>query len=91
MTASRPARAFVLVALLFVAGLQVVEAGHDHSAEHSIRQCLLCKVSVDAVVAAAAPGLPVAPAAEWAPQTASVPLCPGDRAPFDARGPPRYS
>ena len=91
MTTSRPTRALALVALLFVAGLQLAETGHDHSADHSLTQCLLCKLSVDAVVPVAAAGLPATPADKWGRQTLSAPPCTGDEPPFEARGPPLYS
>ena len=91
ITASRQARALALLALLFVAGLQVAEAGHDHAADDSVAQCLLCKVSVDAVVTAAAAGMPDGLAAGSELPTASTRLCLGDHSPFEARGPPLHS
>jgi hypothetical protein len=80
-----------LVALLFVTGLQAAEAGHDHAADESVGQCLLCKVSVDAVVTAAAAGLPVGLDGQWDLQTATIPPCLDSHSPFEARGPPSHS
>ena len=80
-----------LVALLFVAGLQAAEAGHDHAADESVAQCLLCKISVDAVVAAAAAGLPIGLDGQWDPQRSTTPPCLGSHSPFEARGPPSHS
>jgi hypothetical protein len=89
--ASRPARVLALLALLFVAGLQAAEAGHDHAADESVAQCLLCKVSVDAVVTAAARGLPIGLQAEWELHATTDSPCLGNHSPFQARGPPPHS
>ena len=91
MITSRQARALALLALLFVAGLQVAEAGHDHGADDSFSQCLLCKVSVDDVVTAAAAGTPCGLIAQAVVPGPDAPTVQSDASPFDARGPPLHS
>jgi len=44
---NRVACALVLAAAVLLAGLQALEAGHTHTADDVVEQCLLCKSSAD--------------------------------------------
>ena len=44
---NRFACALVLAAAVLLTGLQALEAGHTHTADDVVEQCLLCKSSAD--------------------------------------------
>lgn len=44
---NRVACALVLATAVLLAGLQALEAGHTHSVDDAVEQCLLCKSSAD--------------------------------------------
>lgn len=44
---NRFACALVLAATVLLTGLQALEAGHTHTADDVVEQCLLCKSSAD--------------------------------------------
>lgn len=48
---SRLARVFALVAMLLVTGLASAESSHQHAADDSRLECLLCQGSVDSPAA----------------------------------------
>ena len=88
---SRLARVFALVALLLVTGLASAESSHQHAADDTRFECLLCQGSVDSYAA------PHTQAADGHTLTHSLYLCP-TRAALrthavapPARGPPTLS
>lgn len=89
---SRTARALAAVALLFVLGLQLQEAGHSHGADDAFAQCMLCKSGPGtAAVSLQAPLVSLEAGSTPSSTAAIAPVLSGAGLSYQARGPPDYS